>query len=53
MKINEWLGPYQLTYKRNDPMRGEVWTFQRNGVCIEVKPSEATGEALDRAFNGN
>lgn len=38
MKINEWVGEYQLVYSRNDPMEGLVRIFQDlEGKCYEWK----------------
>lgn len=38
MKLNEWVGEYQLVYSRNDPMEGLVRIFQDlEGKCYEWK----------------
>ena len=38
MKLNEWVGGYQLVYSRNDPMEGLVRVFQDlEGKCYEWK----------------
>lgn len=53
MKLNDSVGPYRLVYKRNDPMAGEVWVFQRGLVCVEWKPGGIpTIEDLDLKYNG-
>ena len=54
MKINDWVGPYQLVYKRNDPMNGEVWIFQKDLDCIEWKPGGIPSvEDLDFKHHGS
>ena len=53
MKINDWVGPYQFVYRRNDPMRGEVWIFQKDLDCIEWIPGrEPSIEDLDLKHHG-
>ncbi len=50
MKVNDWVGKYQLVYKRNDPMRGEVWTFMDGDLCIEWIPGGIpTEQQLDES----
>lgn len=53
MNPNDSVGPYRLVYKKNNPMWGEVWIFQRGLVCIEWKPGGIPSiEDLDLKYNG-
>ena len=48
MKINEWIGKYQLVYMRNDPIEGLTYKWTDDAYVVETHhiPTE---EELDKA----